>query len=237
MPNTTKLQKTDSRAEEMFKTLRQEILTLKLAPGTPINELSLATRFDLSRVPVREALKRLAGSGLVVMNKNKASIVSPLNIGDFPKYIEALDLLQRVVTVLAAKLRTDEDLDNIKYAMDEFAQAIKNPDDYLLVTETNKQFHIAIAKAGKNPYLTKQYVELLEEGQRFLAVQFDFYKKSDSGKFPMDDHPLIYQAIENQNVEQAEKLAHLHTEYFRDRFLGTLELNFLEDFNIGSARA
>ncbi len=113
-----------SSAEEIYNTLRQEILTLKLAPGSGIDELSLSARFNISRVPIREVLKRLAGSGLVEISKNKMSMVAPLNISDFPKYIDALDLNQRIVTVLAARLRSTDDLNNIKKCMERFNKAI-----------------------------------------------------------------------------------------------------------------
>lgn len=229
---TKKKANNKSSTEDIYNTLRQEILTLKLAPGSVIDEVSLSTRFNISRVPVREALKRLAGSGLVVINRNKMSMVAPLNISDFPKYIEALDLIQRAVTALAARLRSAEDLKNIKSCMENFDKAVTKPTDYMGISESNKKFHIAIANAGKNPYLTDCYKNLLDEGQRFLHIQFDHHVKSDLGEFPPDEHPLMYSAIEKQDVKEAEDMAHAHTMQFRDRFLSFLQQNHTEDFNI-----
>ena len=54
-----------SSVREVCETLRNDILTLELEPGAPLDETSLAARFNLSRSPIREALIRLAGEGLV----------------------------------------------------------------------------------------------------------------------------------------------------------------------------
>ena len=234
--NKQKKEANKSSAEEIYNTLRQEILTIKLAPGSRIDELSLSSRFNISRVPIREALKRLAGSGLVIIIKNKMSMVAPLNISDFPKYIEALDLIQRIVTVLAAQLRSTDDLKNIKKCMENFSKTYAEPINHLSFSETNKLFHIAIANAGKNPYLTRCYKNLLDEGQRFLHIQFDHFIKSELSELPPDDHFLIYRAIEEQHIDEAEKLAHAHTIYFRDRFLKFLQENHTENFNIYAIR-
>ena len=49
----------------VYKTLHREIIELKIAPGSPIDELQLAARFSMSRTPIREALVRLAAEGLI----------------------------------------------------------------------------------------------------------------------------------------------------------------------------
>src|SRR5215813_11138237 len=95
----------------VYDTLRTEILSLTLAPGQLLDETSLAERFALSRSPVREALIRLAAEELVVTLPNRSTIVAPIELANFPKYVDALDIAQRVNTRLAAELRTDADLE------------------------------------------------------------------------------------------------------------------------------
>jgi hypothetical protein len=94
-----------SSAKNVYDTLRNEILELKLGPGQLLDEMSLAERFDMSRSPIREALIRLGADGLVVTLPNRSTIVSPLEISNFPKYVEALSIAQRINTRLAAQLR------------------------------------------------------------------------------------------------------------------------------------
>ena len=80
----------------VYESLRRDILSLELRPGQLLDETSLADRFNLSRSPVREALIRLSGDDLVTILPNRSTIVSPLEISSIPKYVEALDLAQRI---------------------------------------------------------------------------------------------------------------------------------------------
>ena len=96
--------------KSVYDTLRAEILSLELRPGQLLDETTLADRFEMSRSPVREALIRLAGEDLVVTLPNRSTIVAPLELATFPKYIDALDIAQRINTRLAAECRSDEDL-------------------------------------------------------------------------------------------------------------------------------
>src|ERR671918_803387 len=87
--------------KSVYATLRTEIINLVLPPGQLLDETMLAERFDLSRSPVREALIRLAGDDLVVTLPNRSTIVAPIDVIAFPKYVEALDIAQRINTRLA----------------------------------------------------------------------------------------------------------------------------------------
>jgi DNA-binding GntR family transcriptional regulator len=151
-------------SQQVFEALQRDILTLKLAPGLALDESSLAERFGTSRSPVREALIRLSAEGLVVASTNRATLVAPIDLETFPKYIEALDLLQRANTRLAAQLRCDDDIENIREKMLSFENAVRN-NDHMEMSGTNRDFHLAVAKAGKNPFLTSQYGALLNSGR------------------------------------------------------------------------
>ena len=93
---------------------------MSLAPGVPLDEKTIAARYAVSRSPVREAIIRLSADGLVHTLPNKSAIVSPLNIEEFPAYVDALDLMQRVTTRLAAMHRTEEDLERIRASASRF---------------------------------------------------------------------------------------------------------------------
>ena len=170
-------QKRGPGTREICQVLRDEILSLKLKPAEPLDETSLAARFKVSRSPVREALIRLAGEGLVITLANRSSLVAPFDLTALPKYIEALDLLQRANARLAARLRTNEEIVAIREAMYAFEDAVRRGDN-LEMSAKNRDFHLAIARAGHNPYLTRQYEALLNEGRRMMHVHFDFIADS-----------------------------------------------------------
>ncbi|WP_395021932.1 GntR family transcriptional regulator [Dongia sp.] len=222
--------------KSVYDALRTEILNLSLAPGAMLDETTLAERFDLSRSPVREALIRLAGDGLVVTLPNRSTIVAPIEIASFPKYVEALDVAQRMNARLAAALRTEADLKIIAQRQRAFIAAIKSQ-DHLAMSEANKNFHMAIAEAGRNPYLTAFYERLLDQGRRMLHLHFEFLERSKDGILLTDEHDEMIVAIKAKDVERADALAHAHTRQFRDNFIDFMKENYASDIALGGVRA
>jgi DNA-binding GntR family transcriptional regulator len=225
-----------SRWKNVYETLRNEILSLALPPGQLLDETTLAERFDLSRQPVREALIRLSGEELVVTLPNRSTIVAPIEIATFPKYVEALDLAQRINTRLAAELRSEADLKIIARRQREFEAAVKSG-DHLAMSETNKRFHMAIASAGRNPYLASFYERLLDQGRRMLHMHFEFLKRTQNGYLLTDEHHQMLAAIKAKDVEQADALAHAHTRQFRDNFIDFMKENYTSEVALNQIRA
>ena len=215
-----------------YETLRDEILALALAPGQLLDETTLAERFGMSRSPVREALIRLAGDDLVVTLANRSTIVSPIDVMSFPKYVEALDIAQRMNTRLAASLRTDADLQAIAERQVAFEAAVQTG-DHLAMSEANKQFHMAIAVAGKNPFLSAFYEKLLDQGRRMLHLHFEFLERTQDGDLLTDEHADMLEAIRARDAEKADALAHAHTRQFRDNFLSFMRENYASTITLG----
>jgi DNA-binding GntR family transcriptional regulator len=209
----------------IYEELRKQILTLKLKPGAPLDEVSLATQFGLSRSPVRDAMARLISEGLVTILPNRTTLVTPFEIEDFPNYVSALDLIQRAVTRLAAQQRSDEDLGRIRAADAAYLEAVASG-DFQRMSEMNKAFHMAIAHAGRNPYFTSYYEKLLGEGQRLLHLHFDYIISAASTTARLGrDHDEIIDAIAARKPEEAERAAHEHTMLFQRRFLAYMQQN------------
>jgi len=213
----------------IYEELRKQILTLKLKPGMPLDEVSLAAQFGLSRSPVRDALARLISEGLVTTLPNRTLLVTPFEIEEFPNYISALDLIQRAVTRLAALQRSDEDLARIRAADAAYLDAVSTG-DFQAMSETNKAFHMTIAEAGKNPYFVSYYEKLLGEGQRLLHLHFD-YTISASTQLGRD-HDEIVNAIAQRKPDEAEQAAHEHTMLFQRRFLAYMQQNLTEKMSV-----
>lgn len=216
----------------VYEALRRDILSLELRPGQLLDETSLADRFNLSRSPVREALIRLSGDGLVTILPNRSTIVAPLEISSVPKYVEALDLAQRVNTRLAAQLRTAGDLDRMEQRQKEFVEAVRRG-DHLAMSEANKQFHMAIAQAGQNPFLISFYERLLDQGRRMLHMHFEFLERTHEGYLLTDEHDEMLAAIKDRDVEKADALAHAHTRQFQENFFRFMRENLTTDVQLG----
>ena len=215
----------------VYDALRAEILSLELAPGQLLDETLLAERFDRSRSPVREALIRLGGDGLVVTLPNRSTIVAPLEVSSFPKYVEALDIAQRVNTRLAAELRTTEDLKIIAKRQKEFEASVRER-DHLKMSLQNQRFHMAIADAGRNSYMVEFYDRLLGQGRRMLHLHFDYLERTHDGYLLTDEHDEMLDAIRAKDVERADVLAHAHTRQFRENFIGFMTENYTDGIDL-----
>lgn len=214
-----------------YETLRDEILSLELQPGAVLDETSLAERFGMSRSPVREAIIRLAGDDLVVTLSNRSTVVAPIDVQSFPKYVEALDIAQRMNTRLAAELRSDLDLKAMAKRQKEFVAAVQKG-EHLAMSEANKNFHMAIAAAGRNPYLAAFYERLLNQGRRMLHLHFAYLEQGYEGVLLTDEHDEMMAAIRDRDVARADALAHAHTRQFRDNFIQYMKQNYLKDADL-----
>jgi DNA-binding GntR family transcriptional regulator len=201
----------------VFERLRDEILSMELRPGQLIDESNLAERFNVSRSPVREALVRLAAEGLVVTVPNKGTVVTPLNLDEFPAYVDALDLIQRAVFRLAARHHTEADLASIRAANEEFRAHVR-ANDALGMIRQNATLHLAMAAAGRNRILTDTYRRILDEGRRTLRLYFRSYGDTLPESL-CDAHDAQIAAIAARNEVLAERLAHEHAEEVHQRFL------------------
>ncbi|GGG83891.1 GntR family transcriptional regulator [Salipiger pallidus] len=217
-------------ARYVYDELKREILTLDLEPGAPLDETTLSERFAMSRSPIREALIRLGAEGLVVTLSNRSTLVAPVNLAEFPRYVEALDFLQRINTRLAARHRTDADIVAMEKLARAFDQACEG-NDFLAMSASNRDFHMAVAEAGKNFYLARSYGHLLDEGRRILHMHFEFIQNSESDELLNSDHVDMIEAIRRQDVAKADQLAHDHTRQFHRRFVNFLAAKYDDDFD------
>lgn len=214
----------------IYETLRDEILAIDLEPGQLVDESSLAARFGVSRSPVREALVRLVSEALLQTLPNKGTIVAPLRIEEFPQYVDALDLLQRAATRLAAQMRTVAGLEFIKAAQKRFEDCV-HADDVLGMILSNRDFHIAIAKATNNRYLEAAYAKLLDDGRRFLRLYFKSYGDVLPKKL-IGGHQRMIDAIEARDPDMAEQYARAHTDEMQQRFLSYLGTRRMGDYAV-----
>ncbi|GAK70025.1 putative GntR family transcriptional regulator [Agrobacterium rubi TR3 = NBRC 13261] len=194
----------------VYETLRNEIIELKLAPGSPIDEVQLSERFELSRTPIREALVKLSAEGLITTLTNRATIVSQIDFLGLPEFFDALTLMYRVTTRLAAANHTADNIVTIKAFQKSFERAVDER-DVLAMISTNRDFHLAIAYAGGNRHYAELFTRLLDEGRRILRLYYSSFNDVLPRHY-VSEHEDMIQAIIERNVDKADKLAVVHAD-------------------------
>ena len=202
--------KRGSGVSTVYETLRREIIELTRVPGSPIDEAQLAERFGLSRTPIREALVRLAAENLITTLTNRATIVSQIDFLNLSSFFDALTLMYRVTTREAARHRTEADLEVIRTLQAAFAQSVEARDPLEMIA-TNRDFHVAIARAGGNKYYIDLFTRLLDEGRRILRLYYSSFNDELPSQY-VTEHDDMIEAIEARDVARADTIAVAHAD-------------------------
>jgi DNA-binding GntR family transcriptional regulator len=197
-----------SGAQTVYDSLRQSILDMTLEPGSPLDEMSLSERFEMSRTPIREALVRLSAEGLVTTLPNRNTIVSPIDFVKLPIYFEALTLMYRVTARGAAVHHRESHMTGIRALHLAYADAVARR-DALGMIQSNRDFHVAIAEAGGNTYYTALFTRLLDEGRRILRLYYQSFDDILPRQY-VDEHEQIVLAVEAGDADLADALSAEH---------------------------
>lgn len=181
---------------------------MTLEPGSPLDEVRLSERFGMSRTPVREALLRLVADGLVTTLPNRSTIVSAIDFASLPAYFDALTLMYRATTRAAAARDNPALMAVIHDRQRAFRAAVEDRDAFAMI-EANREFHVAIAELGGNPYYTTFFARLLDEGRRILRLYYSTYEDRLPRQY-VEEHEEIIAAIAAGDVELCDRLALRH---------------------------
>ena len=139
-------------AEQIADRVRAEIEEGRLAPGAPLNQVDLAARFGLSRIPVREALRHLAAEGYVTYRPNKgANVASAMSAKDVQEIIEIRECLEARLMDRALERLTPEALDEAAEALG----ALNRARTAQQVKGAHQRFHTLLYRAAERPRMTE----------------------------------------------------------------------------------
>jgi DNA-binding GntR family transcriptional regulator len=196
-------------SERVYRRLREMILDGELPPQTRLVEIQLAEQFEVSRTPVREALKRLAAEQLVLSDPVRGLIVhapEPHEIEDVYRVRDALDAL--AVRLAAVRITPDE-VQHLRLVLDSMAEAIREQRTDLVVN-ANIAFHDVIYRAAGSSTLWRLARELSDFVRRFSSGAFSSPERSSA---VLREHEAILDALErhDQDAAVAASSQHLRT--------------------------
>lgn len=193
-------------AEQIRLKLAQRIVAGELQPGTPLDETMLAGEYDVSRTPVREALRLLAASGLVDQRAHAKAIVAKPDEADLRGMFDVMAELEALCAAraaLAMDARERESLDALHLRM----AGIVREGDAPAYAEANDLFHSAIYAGAHNAYLCEITRSTRARLQPFRRAQFG--ARGRLGKSHAE-HGLIVDAILQGDRAAAEAAMRSH---------------------------
>jgi DNA-binding GntR family transcriptional regulator len=192
--------------EDVAERLREQIFTHELAPGSWLDEQSLALAFGISRTPMREAIKVLASEGLVTTKMNKGAYVTEVDSRDLEQIFTVLSLLEGQAakeTALKATETQLTQLDNLHHRLEK-AAADRDIGQFF---EINVKFHEMIQEIAGNQWMNGVIVDL----RKVLKLQRrDSLSRSGRLLSSLIEHRQILQAILNRDPVAAETAMRKH---------------------------
>ena len=166
-PQPTKI----TRAEELRLQLADEIVRGALAPGAALDETDIARRFNVSRTPVREALRQLAASGLIDARAHRGAVVARPTFGRLTEMFEAMAELEALCAGLAAERMPAADRARLE-AIHEELRVLSHAGNPERFHEVNERFHNAIYAGSQNGYIAEMTLATRVRVQPFRRAQF-----------------------------------------------------------------
>ncbi len=194
--------------------LEDDIATGRLAPGARLDEASLATRFGVSRTPVREVLLQLAAQGLVELRPYRGAVVSSPDPRSLMEMFEVMAELEAMCGRLAAQRLDDESEKKLLETLQACAEAAENgdPDSYYY---ENERFHRAIYQASENSFLADQALNLHKRLAPFRRLQLRVRNRLHVSQ---SEHERIVVAIRAGDPEQAADALRAHVVVQGEKF-------------------
>ena len=204
--------------DTLYTSLKRRILTLDLEPGRDLDEVKISSEYGLSRTPVREVFRRLAGEGYIDIINNRGASVSSMNHKTLRDFYLVAPLIYSTVGRLAVMNATQDQIKDLKESQKKFKQAVKsnNPDKMAFY---NDSFHAITGRMADNKYIQPSLQRLLIDHARIAQT---FYRPKDSRMQQYLDkavsqHDQIILAIENNDQEEAAAVSLKHWELSRKR--------------------
>jgi DNA-binding GntR family transcriptional regulator len=206
-------------AHAVVSELKQLIYSGTVQPGERLNEAALATRMGISRGPIREAMKVLAGLGLVTAVPNKGVFVRQLSLREMIEVYE----MRAMVFGYAAERACDHMTEEHKQAMAALLAAMDaacEADEGTRYYELNLDFHALLLKLSNNRRAQQAYDDYVKE---LHLVRRKYFNVPGNMRRSNVEHRAIFNAIVANQPAQARTAAEQHVLSGRGRLLAQFE--------------
>lgn len=195
-----------SLTDQVYDLLKEQIIRVELAPGDVLSEYDLAEKFQVSKTPVREALRLLAQGGWVIVLPRKGYLVQPLRLDDVREIFAIRGLIEPGIAAQAASARDADAIGRLRALVKEQADA---RDDLDRALGSARLFHITLAEITANGRMERIVSGLVDEVRRlhFLLPNVESHITSQE---ELQAHGKIAEAIANGDSQEASELMRVH---------------------------
>lgn len=197
-----------NKKEQVYKSLRAQIISCELQPGLPINEAVFAEKFGVSKTPVREAIRQLEREGLVSSISGRGSIISFISSNDIYEIFEIREIIECGAAQQAAELLHKEELMKKKEELVQMKDGVgENLKDHSW--DFCDDIHLEIIRIVGNKKLLKMYREVLDTIER---IRNNFGHRFTERRIEdiINEHITLLDAVLSGNGELAQERVREH---------------------------
>lgn len=202
--------------EQLYEDLKRQILTLELEPGSNLDETRLSQLYGISRTPLRDVFRRLAGEGYIQIRDNRGTFVAPMTHRTLRDFFMTAPLIYATIARLAARNAQPEQIERLRAAQAAFRQAVAEQQPEALVY-WNDQFHHIMGEMADNQYLMPSLKRLLIDHARIGQTFWRSRTAEEESRIEAasDQHDRFIALIEARDEEAVVALTSEHWDLSR----------------------
>ena len=215
--NAVDISKTASASSIVFEELRRAIINGDLAVGAALRQDEIANLFNVSRIPVREALSRLEEQGLVRTQRYKGAVVSGLSAEEATELFDFRLLVEPEIIRRAVPLISQAALNRARG----FCKTFSESTDPMNWGDLNRDFHSEIYKASRLKFHMEVVDKAMNRLDRYLRAQLVLSNGMEQAN---QEHFEILEACEAGDADKASELTANHIKGVKESFLKHLNI-------------
>ena len=204
------------RAYDLLLTM---ILDLRLPPGSVVNEAQLAADVGFGRMPVREAIARLATDRFITVVPRRGTFITPVGLDDVLEMFEAREAIECGVAYIAARRASDDDLDRLRELVAAADQA-RSGDQAEAYLCDDHEIHAFLVGMASNGLLQDAAERLLQHNLRFWR---SYWSTRPAQHSSMLSHADVLKADEARDPDAAERAMRAHIGASRELLQGVFQ--------------
>jgi DNA-binding GntR family transcriptional regulator len=212
--------------EQTYQALRTAILSGELVPGVRLVETQLAEKLQVSRTPIREALRQLQRDGLAISDVRGGLYVTTISITDAGHLYDCRIALEQQSVVDACQKGSEAQIKKLEQIMVKAEKILKGKPSQLLnyqLLDADYQFHREIAEISENPWLQSLLDQVFD---KMMLLRLQTTRHNPEVLEIRTEHQLIYEAIARRDSVAATMAIRTHLSASKQRVI--LELNLLQ---------
>jgi DNA-binding GntR family transcriptional regulator len=200
-----------SLAEQAYAFVKREIITMRLRPSEVLNEAELMALTGIGRTPVHQALHRLVHEGMLTIMPRKGIMVRPVSLDDVLAIIDVRLVNESYCVELAARHAQQHDYDAMQALLERSSSCVAAHDIEGMM-DIDREFHLAISAASRNPVLADILRGLHERSLRFWFISLSEPHHLEDVH---EEHLELFRLLRERDAEGARQSVQKHIEAFR----------------------